>query len=621
MLDGERIIENLGLHPVVFKQASIKPEPGWHSLEVLFFQKKGGAGAELEISPPANQSLTPVNPGFDLYKLWHLDRKVEWSGNWGHLLMWSALLLFVLCLLPHPSGWDSRITVWLRARWPWLVALGAVGILLIIDLDGYPGLHGDEGMMGDFAFTHHWYGIDHVALATYSNSNSIVFPIRQLLKLFPLTTELIRMVSVVLNLAALFFCVRFLERTVSKQAAWLGFLIIGSSVWYLTLSRVCLEVAAYGPLLLGIALWALSLARERWWGLPVFSTVLALAIDIHTVMAPLVAGLWAMLIWLQRRTWYKNWRFWLSAAIFMAIFIKHPLNYLEGHYGKGPVSGFSLIRPLKVVWYSLYDMLPGVLGGDMVLTLFRGEPWFSLSLVTLAAFALAAVYWLKKGVRSESGEISMGLVIASVTCLLGFSLILPALRIRYYEGLVLILCLWLAIVGAEMIREKGFLRKAALVGAAVFAFAGLCTFFINGPFTKITSLKQIYMPAAGTDPVEVLWETTLHYLDTRELYQKTIEINRPIRIPNIPMAGAVFFHEREDIRGRHGYQFSSYRHQITDELTLFYRMRDNTAWKNILPVRDKLEKRLGRNVRQYDLGPDLDRFFVLYERLKPKTSP
>ena len=171
LIDGLRRLKMLGWHPSLHTARRLVLEPGWHSLELLYFQHQGGAQLKLAGLETLEPNLAPLSHQADFGHIWRQSRKVQWTHNRYQLLAWSAGFLFLLLLMPYPRGWEGKAGQWIWPRKAWLGALLFSAALLFFRLDLYPGMHCDEGLMGDSAFSQHWYGLTNRNLSHYAWSD------------------------------------------------------------------------------------------------------------------------------------------------------------------------------------------------------------------------------------------------------------------------------------------------------------------------------------------------------------------------------------------------------------------------------------------------------------------
>lgn len=83
-IDGEPLLENDRQHSMITVQKSITLEPGWHSMEVLYFENQGSAGLTFEMKAPGESgfSLVEVNSDFiEQGQSIHLPIVVDGAGD------------------------------------------------------------------------------------------------------------------------------------------------------------------------------------------------------------------------------------------------------------------------------------------------------------------------------------------------------------------------------------------------------------------------------------------------------------------------------------------------------------------------------------------------------------
>jgi hypothetical protein len=196
-------------------------------------------------------------------KLWRFNRSIEISQNRAGLLIWTGAFLLLLMLMPYPAGWEQKLHKWIKGHLPLLAALAMAAFLLFFCLDSFPGLHKDEAMVGDSAFSQHWYGIAQGNISAWAWSDFTAKLILLAQQVFPLDLFSVRIFAVLFSFSGLIFCGLAVERLLSKRAAVLTVLFFGTAAWYLGHSRLAYELLISSMFVFGGTLLGLAIAKRN----------------------------------------------------------------------------------------------------------------------------------------------------------------------------------------------------------------------------------------------------------------------------------------------------------------------------------------------------------------------
>jgi hypothetical protein len=221
LIDGIRRINILGEHPIQTVRNKFKLAAGWHTLEILFFQHRHGAYLKLIMPPEVSRAMRPLSARVDPAKLWRLNRQIEVTRNRSDLLIWAGAFMLLLMLMPYPKGWERTLTDWVRGHGPLLAVLGLAAVLLSFRMDIFPGMHKDEALVGDWAFTLHWYGLDKGNISAWAWSNLTVKLILYAQKVLLLDVITVRIFAVIINACGLLLCSMAVERLFNKRLRFL----------------------------------------------------------------------------------------------------------------------------------------------------------------------------------------------------------------------------------------------------------------------------------------------------------------------------------------------------------------------------------------------------------------
>ncbi len=473
LVDGHRVLADLGIHPARPHRIELDLKPGPHLLEVLHRQEGGGAALSLTLPAAWSGRLLPLGRELDPARLWRLERQCQlWQAR-AWLAGGLGLLTLLLYLPPLGTAWPGRLAGLIRRRWPELLLLAAWGLLAGLFLDTSPGQDGDQAHFAITAFEWHWRGHGLHPWADYTDQRVMVWPLylAQLVLPFSLAGE--RLLALLANLAALGLLGRAAERLAGRRAGLFALLLAGFSAWYLFFGREYYELAVAAPLCLGLALWGVARAGETRWGAPLAGAVLAGALWTHSLLVILAIGLGAGLLAAKGPGLLRRGRFWLGMAVFLALTGRWFWLYLQGgitHPGHQLDVGALLARG----WHLFAGLLPGLLDGKEIALYWSGRlawpvvPWLPL----LLAACLLAWPWLRP--RPAARPLLRGLFLGTLAASLALALKIPVVELRYLEVPALGLSLWLAVFLADLAgRSRPGRRPAGRGGGPGGAPGGL----------------------------------------------------------------------------------------------------------------------------------------------------
>jgi hypothetical protein len=554
LIDGLRIINNLGRHPVQVRTAKIGLDKGWHSLEVLYFQAGGGAQIRLEVPPEIGASMKPVSSQVNVRKVWLLSRVIQTSHNRFNILFWSACTLFILLLLPYPKFSARPLVRWIASHLPLLGLMALSGLLLSFRLDLFPGILADEALVGDSGFSKHWYGITNADMSEYAWSDFSALLIEQLQKVFLLSVFSLRIVPIILNLAGLFLCGLGLEKLVSRRSGLIVVLLIGTAPFFLGISRLILELLLSSTFVLGACLYGLALVRNSNWPGLIMGALLGFGMVLHVWWLHFIAGFGLALVIMLRFKLLKSWAFWLGLAG-LALVGHEVLAMLLFGDVHNPTGGVDLGRALTVAVTSLTQGMPWLLSGDMVMKVLNGEPLMPIYPVVPLIMLALLIYWPFAKLGREYNRALAWAVIAACGSFLALAVLSPMIK-AYYFVIILALCLiWLAIY-LDGLWSRGLVKVALPLVLLTAVYSG-AVFLINGPLNYNPPVVSAYQ-LKRHDPAKGFWNNSQHYFFQQELYDFLANLGRPVVAPNVRLGGPLWFLERSDSVGRRGYLMSKY---------------------------------------------------------------
>ncbi len=552
LVDGIRRLNLLGEHPVLKGSTEIKLHQGWHVLELLYFQSQGGAHLKLNLPDAVERTLHPLSAKVDFRRLWGFNRKIEVRNNRFLVLAWAAGLLFSLILLPYPRGWEYWPFTWLRSNWSLLAAVALAAVLMGLRLGLYPGLHGDEGLVGDAAFSQHWYGITHRNLSNWAWSDLTAKLTLYAQMVMPLGVAAIRIFPVVLNVLGVFLCGLAFKRLLGRRAGLFAVLLLGTAPWLLGMGRIGFELTLSCMFVLGGGLLGLTLCSRTSWGGVLTGVMLGLGAIVHLWWLHAILGFFAASLLMLRQRLFKSKAFWLGLAAFCMVAYPNCLQLIiGGQYN--PTGAVDPARALTIVATSLMRALPWILDGSLVMKLHNtalSVPMFHLITITIAGMLL---YWPFAGLGSRHNRILIWLALTVSASLYTLAFMVPYIRPHYFIALCALIILWAAVY-LDGLWKRGA-RNASMIVLALLTLYGGGMFLVNGPLNlnpKITAAYQEKDP----HPTHKVWANSQHFLPKRNLYQALLDKGYKICIPNMKILASLWFFERSDVVGRRGFLIS-----------------------------------------------------------------
>ena len=498
LLNGQRLINNLGYHAASTKFETLHLEPGLHTLEVLFHQERGDARLRLILPPELAGSLTPLAAKLDRHILWHLNREVEWWTNRRPMLLALALILMGLIILPRPRAWDLAWRQGLKKHWPKLLITGSVGSIMCLGLDSIPGFGGDPAHFGLSAWEWHWKALRPPPWSAHVTQELLIYPAYWLQQVLPLRIWVLRLEPLLLNLAGLLLMGLALERLVSRRAAYLAMILTGTSVWFLFFGRYFVEIHSFAVFSAGAALYGLARAAERWWGVILSAAALALGVWAHGILVVMVMGFGAMLIPALGWRVLKNPRLWLGTAGFGLLVLPWFLNLVNRGMKYATPSNEAGVM-LRDNWNALTQVLPSMLSGENLAIFHSGELWLWLPPLAPLLILVLLIAWPWLRPREPYGralKVTGGFVLV-VWLVSAFKTIPTGLELRYLQVPVMGLTLWLALMLAALWNRdewggrlaKGFAAAVVLLG--LVGYLGNCLYAFSQSGGRYSLVKHV----------------------------------------------------------------------------------------------------------------------------------
>ncbi|MFH1033750.1 MAG: PA14 domain-containing protein [Pseudomonadota bacterium] len=505
-LDGVKIIDNSGRHPMRLRSCWVWLGPGPHLLEVEYAQRDGGAGLNLLMRPPWRAGLVPLDPaGLSPSEQVYSRQQAEYLGAraataptpWAALLLWLSALLLARVWLPG-QGRQAGLA---------LASLTMVAGLWLCS--GTMSLYGattpQSSLVGPCRYV---VNIDHMHFeATYrmlEGQNQDLWGFSLVLRriLYPLVAyPLMRLLgymeggflsNVLLALAALYSWTAFLTRKVGPRGAFWGAWLLatypGLAYWAgLPYSYAIIVPASLWGFMVLVALGQQDASPRRALLLGLALGGLSLGYDLLPFFAPAALGL---VCWRARRP--GPLLCCLAGLALPAVLLVATMNAL----GVPPASQ-NAQQPLAIVlsylapkdwpaWGRLLAQVPQVLVGN-----FLASNFYVLPLLFLIAVLAGLGRGGWKGLDWQPAELALPLGLLAVFL---FNNLAPPhnfgtfrgdFAARFYQPSLAVLLFFLA-RRLQALPPRSWL--AWLCAGAVFCHAWLCL----GPVLRLPLASQVY---------------------------------------------------------------------------------------------------------------------------------
>ncbi|MBI4800508.1 MAG: hypothetical protein HY794_17605 [Desulfarculus sp.] len=411
-LDGVKLIDNSGRHPMFLRAAWVWLGPGPHLLEVEYAQRDGGAGLRLLLRPPWRsalapmplQSLTPSQEVFSRPQAEHLGARASTA-----LLPLAALVLWLVMAL--------AARVWLPFLAGRHLVLALAGLVMSLGMwlcSGTMSLYGATTPQSSLAGPCQYVvNIDHMHFqATYrmlqgQDLGQWGFSLVLRRILYPLVAyPFMRLMgymeggflaNLALALVALYGWAVFLGRRVGPRGAWWGTWLLarypGLAYW----GGLPYSYAIIVPACLGGFMLLEALSREerprRVLLYALLLGVLSLGYDLLPFFAPAALGL----------VWWRGRRLLPLGLCLAGLALPGALLLLIMEALGVPASSQNAQQPLAIVmsyfqardwpaWWGLLQKVPGVLAGNFLASNFYVLPLLFL-IAALANRGRGRVAW------------------------------------------------------------------------------------------------------------------------------------------------------------------------------------------------------------------------------------
>ncbi len=554
LLDGIRVLDNLGIHPAREVRAPVDLTPGVHSLEVLYFQDAGEASLRLNI--PANlwPRLTPLAEGLDAGKLWALNRAVE---MW-HWRMWVALALALVVLLlmlsPYPRLAPGSLRKWLRLRWPHLCICLLTGAIMSLGLDNMPGVEGDEAWIGLVTFMKHWQGVEPIsASSSYVSIYAAVNPAWLLQFVAPLNTLLVRLTAVFFNSLSLFFFGLAMERRLGRRSGLLVMALMGSATWLLVMGRIAWEPTTYTSICAAVGLYGFVRAWDNWWAACLCGIAFGLGVMVHGIFIIFLLGFGLMLFLEGRLALLKNARLWLGLMSLILVNLNLVINVFSGSLLIDSDMNFNPADVLQRAGAVLIYTLPKVLSGDMYALFFSGEiilPTLPIFLVLLLLFSL---YFPWRETDPKTRQTLRGLWWMTLGSLLAGILMMPKIFLRYFEPFNISVTLFMAACLGSLWSRPGWKGVTTKILAALIILGGLMCYSINCLWSHYHEGGRPFQPIKmWKNPGVLDFESSLFWFAKKDLYHRLSSYDASALAPQYYISMPLRFLEVTDDEGKRG---------------------------------------------------------------------
>jgi hypothetical protein len=546
LVDGIRVVDNLGFHPAIQKTSRVQLDPGWHSLEILHYQAIGEAAIKF-LGPAGFQGkIKPLVAGVDSYRLHHLTRAVEIHLKRTWALTGLALALFLFCLLPAPHNWQNLVKNWLYEHWPHLLMIGGLAGLMSWGLGYNPSSDGDTEQYFRTAVDWYYKGEIYHRWSNYIEQDLLIWPAFILQQLFYFTIGSLRAFAMAISLGGLLLLSLAVEKVFDRRASLFTLLILGTSAVFFFYGREYLSYTFNWWLGVGGAFFGLAYG-QRWWGPLICSLSLSLGLYSQNLFAVFVLSFGFMIaVGLGPRVLLK-WRFWLGAAAFALLAQDFILGYLGGAIDH-PAGQTGLEMVAGRVYEMLSRYLPEALSGESIAQYWAGRVMYPiLPLAPLMVAAGLVSFWkldMPRSYRRPILTLALGsLFLFLLTC---YKISIPTPRYCLLSSICLLV--WLSLYLAVLSRKKGNWGKAALVLAGLVAASNLYVYTVDMQYAWLESGGGMYNPQRG-----MVQFTSQRTMDKRAVYAAMTKHKDRFVLYEERWARRTFkMLETEEIHGRRG---------------------------------------------------------------------
>jgi hypothetical protein len=371
----------------------------------------------------------------------------------------------------------------------WLVGVGAyVLVVLSYHLSVFPGLHFDEA----------WFGLDALRIRSQGLTSAhgmraytgALFPwlLAEVFRASSPGVFTLRLPGVLLNTAGLLILLGSVQRNAGRRSAVLLFLLFGSSLLFLWMSRVAWEVSALQLVLVATMVAAVldASTRERWTapGVALFLLASDLGVVNHLIFALVPTSFLAagLLAGAGRRDPLATERVWIGVlavgSMCLTLLVKWAVPDAMFTRWQGPIVAAFLAWPLGVArWGRAW---PAAFGKWIE----RTRPQWLLPPLLLSVAAFAAVH----GVAFVGGLANV-LVMKRIA---SWAPPLPGSRLGYVWGLTLVgVFATVARDTVQRVRRNEALRTPDFIALWTLASLGALALLVGRQ-----SLRYYILPSA-----------------------------------------------------------------------------------------------------------------------------
>lgn len=612
-LDGRPLVESWVGDPSRLEQGLVKLSAGPHLLDLSDVQDNDSLDLVLYWIPPGGeraevipgQFLKPLDATTSAADLWRLYFSLQrWQG-----LLWLLPGLWLLLWWLFLRDWRRTLAL-AREHWLLLLVLALAALLKLMWASRVPGVSGES------AFFIWRAELILEGARPFQGMTSRTGPLFDYLLALPVliwgATPLVLKVAAVLpDTLALIFCYRALQREAGRPSALLGCLLMGVSPLLVMTIRNPGEFSTLGPLLFFLGLDLLSLARQHpplsllaglAWGLGIFNH------SAFTIF-PVTLGLAGLLV--SRLSLLAAPQFWglglgmlLAMAPRMLNRLLVPPQEVMSFFDPGrlrQLGGF-----LKMFWRSL--------DGEVVYKLFTGQhlmPTYGILPLALAAGVLLLLWgWWRR--RDGLSWLEQVLALALAAYLLLTPLGAPTANPRYFTYATILAMLLLGRAWARAYEWTPRRRRPLVwAGLACYVALSLASLGVNYFHAHLSGGGR---PLVWNDPlldhvsdawmdhgplVRELARRGYPVVATGDYWHHTLHLALNLYQDKPPAFWAVDIASRSD----------------TERAAVFYNSPEGRERLNYFVTGNK-----GEVYRQASLGPDLDRKYILLEKVSPPVT-
>lgn len=613
-LNGRALIQEWIGHPDRRLRVMADLKKGAYLLDLENVQERKRLDLTLMWTPPRaglrrvipDRALRPLDDKTSSAALTALYRSVErWRAlTWLLPLLW--LLLGLSALRDPARTWR----VLKEHRW-FLLALATAALARLLWADVAPGVSGEEAYFG------HRAALILEGGRPFNGMTERTGPLFDYLLVLPWavfgpSAWLLRVMGVIPNLLALVFCYRAAEREAGRSTALAACLLLAVIPALVIFARMPGDNTSLGPLMFFMGLDMLSMSRRKppWavaagivWGLASFNHSIFLILPFSLGLAALVVSRLRVLG--EMRIWGMGFGFLLGFAPRILDRLLHQ-----------PKDVMSFTDPARMKHLGFFlKMFASTLDGQLAYLTFVGRYLWETYWAAPAVFGLAVLLlcWGLARRRDDKSWIEVWLMTALVVHLVMTPLGAPTANTRYF----LYCCIFAALImgrawGRCLDWSEGRARVMAAAGLIVFAAWNAASLGVNYFYAHLQDGGRPHSWGAN----KLLDHTSDAWMNHKLLVQALVKRGYPV------VATTDFWHHTLylslNLYQGEPLKFSAQPYESssdTERAAVFY----NSPEGKIM-LAEFMRGHSGKKFRRVSLGPELDKKYLLYERVSPPVN-